>query len=77
MHFEAAFLTEFLCNFTACFLQKYRVYYTQDLKRNEVIKMFYWFIFTDGYEVCTKGLSKQELKAEERKHGKLIAKERA
>ena len=39
--------------------------------------MFYWFIFTDGYEVCTRGLSKQELKAEERKHGKLIVKERA
>ena len=39
--------------------------------------MFYWFIFADGYEVCAKGLSRQELKVEERKHGKLIAKERA
>ena len=39
--------------------------------------MVYWFIFTDGYEVCTRGLSKQELRVEERKHGKLIAKEKA
>ena len=29
----------FLCIFTSCFLQKYRVYYTQDLKRNEVKTM--------------------------------------
>ena len=34
--------------------------------------MFYWFTFEDGYEVCCKGFSKQEI--EVRKHGKLIAK---
>lgn len=39
--------------------------------------MFYWFTFEDGYEVCTMGFSKQELKIEVSKHGKLIAKERA
>lgn len=39
--------------------------------------MFYWFFFEDGYSVCAKGFSKQELRIEERKHGKLIAKERA
>lgn len=39
--------------------------------------MYYWFTFTDGYRVCVKGFSKQELRVEERKHGKLIAKERA
>jgi len=39
--------------------------------------MFYWFIFEDGYETCVKGFSKQELRVEERKHGKLIKKVRA
>lgn len=36
---------------------------------------YYWFTFTDGYRVCAKGFSKQELKIEELKHGKLISKE--
>ena len=35
---------------------------------------FYWFTFADGYRVCTRGFSKQELAVEERKHGKLVAK---
>lgn len=35
---------------------------------------FYWFIFEDGYRVCTRGFSKQELAVEERKHGKLVSK---
>lgn len=35
---------------------------------------FYWFIFEDGYRVCTRGFSKQELAVEERLHGKLVAK---
>lgn len=39
--------------------------------------MYYWFIFTDGYEVCARGFNKQELQVQERKHGKLIKKERA
>ena len=39
--------------------------------------MYYWFTFTDGYRVCVKGFSKQELRIEERKHGKLVTKERA
>ena len=36
--------------------------------------MFYWFTFEDGYSVCVKGFSKQEMKVENRKHGKLISK---
>jgi hypothetical protein len=36
--------------------------------------MFYWFLFEDGYQVCAKGFSKQELRIEERKHGKLVGK---
>ena len=36
--------------------------------------MFYRYIFTDGYTCFVKGMSKTELKAEERKHGKLIKK---
>jgi hypothetical protein len=39
--------------------------------------MFYWFIFSDGYSTCVKGMSKQELRIEENKHGKLIDKRRA
>lgn len=35
---------------------------------------YYWFVFTDGYRVCTRGLSKHELSVEERKHGKLVSK---
>ena len=39
--------------------------------------MYYWFTFADGYTVCVKGFSKQELRVEVRKHGRLIKKERA
>jgi hypothetical protein len=39
--------------------------------------MFYWFTFADGYSVCVRGLSKQELRVEERKHGKLKNKQKA
>lgn len=35
---------------------------------------FYWFTFADGYEVCTRGFSAQEMRVEVRKHGKLISK---
>jgi hypothetical protein len=35
---------------------------------------YYWFEFTDGYRCCVKGLSKQELRTEENKHGKLLRK---
>ena len=43
-------------------------------REREVNKMFYWFTFEDGYSVCVKGFSKQEMKVENRKHGKLISK---
>ena len=39
--------------------------------------MFYWFEFEDGYKCCVKGFSKQELKIEEQKHGKVVKKEKA
>lgn len=39
--------------------------------------MFYWFTFEDGYAVCVKGFSKQEMKVEIRKHGRLLSKVRA
>lgn len=35
---------------------------------------FYWYTFADGYSVCVRGFSKQELKVEESKHGKLTKK---
>lgn len=35
---------------------------------------FYWFTFADGYRLCAAGLSAQERKVEERKHGKLMNK---
>lgn len=36
---------------------------------------FYWFHFADGYKCCCRGMSAQEKKVEERKHGKLLRKE--
>lgn len=39
--------------------------------------MWYWFTFSDGYSTCVRGMSKSELKVEERKHGKLLSKVRA
>ena len=33
---------------------------------------YYWFTFIDGYSVCVRGFSKQELRVEENKHGKLL-----
>lgn len=33
---------------------------------------YYWFLFEDGYRVCARGFSSQELKVEEQKHGKLV-----
>ena len=39
--------------------------------------MFYRFIFADGYCCECRGFSKQELAVEERKHGKLVRKEKA
>lgn len=38
---------------------------------------FYKFTFEDGYYCFCMGMSKQELAIEERKHGKLIGKEKA
>ena len=35
---------------------------------------YYWFTFSDGYSVCVKGFSKQELRIEENKHGRLLRK---
>lgn len=35
---------------------------------------YYWFEFADGYRCCAMGLSKQELRVEENKHGKLLRK---
>jgi hypothetical protein len=38
---------------------------------------YYWFTFADGYSVCARGFSNQELRVEESKHGKLVKKENA
>lgn len=35
---------------------------------------FYWYEFSDGYRCCVMGMSKQELRVEEIKHGKLVRK---
>ena len=35
---------------------------------------FYWFEFEDGYKCCVARMSKQELRVEESKHGKLLRK---
>ena len=40
-------------------------------------KTWYWYNFADGYSTCVMGMSKLELAAVERKHGKLISKTRA
>ena len=38
---------------------------------------YYWFTFADNYSVYTKNFSKQELRVEENKHGKLLRKAEA
>ena len=38
---------------------------------------YFWFTFADGYRVCVRGFSKQELAVEVQKHGKVIKKESA
>ena len=43
-------------------------------KEGEGEMKFYWFEFADGYKCCVAGLSKQELRVEESKHGKLLRK---
>ena len=35
---------------------------------------YYWFTFADGYSVCTRGFSSQEMKVETSKHGELLGK---
>lgn len=35
---------------------------------------YYWFTFADGYSVCTRGFSSQEMKVETSKHGELLRK---
>lgn len=35
---------------------------------------WYWYLFSDGYRVCVRGMSAQELKGEVARHGKLISK---
>jgi hypothetical protein len=35
-------------------------------------KAWTWYVFADGYRVCVRGFSKNELAWEERAHGKCI-----
>ena len=46
----------------------------QSERGKEITKMFYWYTFEDGYAVCVKGFSKNELIRETRKHGCLVSK---
>ena len=48
-------------------IDKQRKEYEREMK-------YYWFTFSDGYSVCVKGFSKQELRVEENKHGRLLRK---
>ena len=49
--------------------------YTQTAEKGRLGEMkYYWFEFADGYRCCVMGLSKQELRVEEKKHGKLLRK---
>ena len=43
-------------------------------KEGEGEMKFYWFEFADGYRCCVAGMSRQELRVEENKHGKLLRK---
>ena len=49
-------------------------YSTVKRKEDEGEMKYYWFTFADGYSVCVRGFSKQELRVEENKHGKLLRK---
>jgi len=40
---------------------------------NEKNVKYYWFTFADGYRVCARGFSTQELRVKEAKHGKLVS----
>ena len=33
---------------------------------------YYWYTFEDGYKVCVRGFSENELKIEIAKHGKVV-----
>lgn len=35
-------------------------------------KTYNWYYFADGYYVCARGFSSNELKVEEQKHGSLV-----
>lgn len=37
-------------------------------------KKWFWFVFKDGYRCCCMGMSKQEMRAEEAKHGAFVYK---
>ena len=49
---------------------------TQKTHDRKVI-MFYWFTFTDGYRVCTRGFDRIEKMHAELAHGKIISKVKA
>ena len=50
---------------------------TLQFMKAEVMIMFYWYTFADGYKVCARGFDRIELKHEILKHGKLMSKVRA
>lgn len=37
-------------------------------------KKWFWFVFKDGYRCCCMGMSKQEMRVEEAKHGAFVYK---
>ena len=47
------------------------------LSLEEVLNMFYWFTFADGYRECARGYDRSERLALERAHGKIVSKTRA
>lgn len=40
-------------------------------------RTFYWYTFEDGYRCCVTGFSKQEMRVETTKHGRVVRIDRA
>lgn len=56
--------------------KKYSIIIIENKKEVDNMKQYTYFefIFSDGYSLFCRGMSKHELTIEERKHGKLVRK---
>lgn len=55
----------------------YGLYIYKGEKNTKTTDNWYWHYFEDNYRCCSRGFDETELAVEERKHGKLVHKEKA